>query len=61
MFEKNEGPKDRTIRAILGLIAAYLGYTSSPWWYIVAGILLFTAATGFCLFYKPFNFDTLNF
>lgn len=59
-FEKNEGKTDRIIRAIAGAISIILGYYINAWFYLLAAILIFTASTGFCLLYKPFNFSTLK-
>lgn len=61
LLEQNESKNDRIIRAILGVIIAGIGYYTG-WWllYILAAILLVTAATGFCLIYKIFNFSTLE-
>jgi uncharacterized membrane protein len=59
---QNEGPADRAIRVILGLILLLIAYNSagitSIVLYIIAAVLIITAATGFCALYKIFNFST---
>lgn len=55
----NEGKIDRIIRIILGIALAVAAYMTGIWWiYIIAGILLITGATGFCLLYVPFKINT---
>jgi len=67
MLVKNESAPDRLVRALLGgsllaVSAATLGVTSGRPLGIVAvaagAILLFTAATGSCLLYRPLGIDT---
>jgi len=55
---KNIGSVDRAIRMILVLFFAYLGWSYSPWWYILAAGLLITVFTGFCWPYTWFGFNT---
>jgi hypothetical protein len=61
---KNEGTADRSIRALLGVIAvvgaALVGLGSVPGivLLVVAGILLATAAVGFCPLYRVFGVST---
>lgn len=57
-MEKNEGMWDRSIRVVIGLVAIYLGVRFSAWWYILAAIALITAATGYCLVYRLFGWNT---
>jgi len=64
-MHKNEGPVDRIIRVILGLIFLALGYfqfqgTIQIVLFIFSGIMFFTALTGFCSLYKLFGIDTLK-
>ena len=59
----NEGKVDRIIRAILGVIALLVAFfavggAAQIILWVIGGILLLTAATGFCLFYLPFRFST---
>lgn len=59
----NEGKVDRIVRAILGVIAllvAFLavGGAAQIVLWIIGGILLLTAASGYCLLYLPFRFST---
>jgi hypothetical protein len=67
MFEKNESPLDRVVRAVVGggLLAASLASlgltTGKPlgiFFGAVGVVLLFTAATGSCLLYKLFGVST---
>jgi uncharacterized membrane protein len=67
MLEKNESARDRLVRTVAGgglLVASFtsLGVTSAkPLGVVVAligAVLLFTAATGSCLLYKPLGVDT---
>lgn len=55
----NEGKIDRIIRIILAVVLAAGAYFLNMWWiYIIAGILLFTGISGFCLLYVPFKINT---
>jgi Inner membrane protein YgaP-like, transmembrane domain len=67
MLVKNEGTADRVVRAVVGggliaVSATTLGLGSGkPLGVAVAlvgGVLLFTAAAGSCLLYRPFGIDT---
>ena len=64
MFTRNESSLDRIVRGIGGaaLVAAAVGLGLGNPLGIVAlvagGVLLFTAATGFCLLYRLFGIDT---
>lgn len=61
---KNEGPLDRIIRAIAAIILAGSGYlfVSILWLkivlFVVSGILVFTAITGFCGLYPILGINT---
>jgi hypothetical protein len=57
-MEENVGKTDKIIRYILAAIFLYLGYVYSFWFYILAAILIITAATGFCGVYKLLNINT---
>ncbi len=60
----NVGTVDRIVRAILGLVLIVLPFvialgTTLKWILIIVGlVLLFTAATGFCLLYLPIGVNT---
>lgn len=58
----NVGTADRIIRAVIGVVAAYLGYRAggaAAWvGYVVAVILLGTAALGWCALYRLFGINT---
>jgi membrane-bound ClpP family serine protease len=67
MLTRNESPVDRVVRGVLGaglLVASFagLGLTSAKPLGIAAAligaVLLFTAATGSCLLYRPFGVAT---
>ena len=62
-IEKNEGPLDREIRLGVGILFLLLAglVFKGPWMFLsllVAGILLVTAATGFCPVYKLLGWKT---
>jgi len=62
---KNESVMDRLARLLVAValfLTAYfwVGGALSIVLYVFGSILLFTAATGFCLLYKPFGFSTLK-
>ncbi|BDG59329.1 YgaP family membrane protein [Caldinitratiruptor microaerophilus] len=58
----NVGTVDRIIRVIIGVVAAYLGYRAggaAAWvGYVVAVIMLGTAALGWCALYRLFGINT---
>ena len=59
----NEGKFDRIVRAILGAVALLIAFVvvggaAQVVLWIIGGILLLTAATGFCLLYYPLHFST---
>ena len=63
MFTKNEGPLDRGIRAVVGVLALIAGFAMlSGVWQIVAGVvglvLLATAAIGICPLYSVLGINT---
>ena len=60
---KNEGGIDRIIRVILAIVFVVLALTVAATWakvifWILAVVMLFTAATGFCPLYLPFKLST---
>ena len=63
-MKSNESTTDRIVRAILGVVLLGLGLfvvegTAGIVLDVLGGVLLFTAATGFCLIYKVLgNFST---
>lgn len=59
----NERKLDRILRAILGAVALLIAFVvvggaAQVILWIIGGLLLLTAATGFCLLYYPFHFST---
>ncbi len=44
----NVGKTEKMIRVFVALVTAGLGYTVSPWFYIVTAIMLVTSALGYC-------------
>lgn len=61
-MKRNESNADRILRAVLGVALVGGGLLIGGWaalvLYLVAAILLFTAATGFCPLYRLFGIDT---
>ncbi|MBL8928868.1 MAG: DUF2892 domain-containing protein [Kineosporiaceae bacterium] len=64
---RNEGPVDRGIRAVIGVIAAIAAFSVGAGsglgilLLVVAAIMLLTAATGFCPLYRVLgNLNTLG-
>jgi hypothetical protein len=67
-MEKNVGKLDRIIRIIIGIVLLGIGIfliVNNPSLIILSVILIIigvislgTAATGFCILYKPFNINT---
>ena len=65
MIDVNEGPLDRLIRVLLGIVLIGVGFGAiSGGGGIALGvigvILLFTGVSGRCLIYKILNFNTLG-
>lgn len=63
MFAKNEGPIDRGIRAVLGIVALVAAFTLlNGIWQIIAGVvafmLLVTAVVGVCPLYSVLRINT---
>ena len=65
ILKQNENTTDRVIRLIVGLVFLTLGIFAFPAstmgfvFDILGAVMLFTAATGFCVLYKIFgNFST---
>jgi len=67
MPARNESTADRAIRAVLGAILLYAGLWPLAGMQgsvvgivaaVVGLVLLFTAATGFCLIYRLFGWST---
>jgi hypothetical protein len=60
----NEGPLDRTIRIIVGLILLYFGIGGQQignWIADIVGlVLLLTGVSGFCLIYRVLRVDTAH-
>ncbi len=59
-IKKNIGAIDRIIRVIVFLVALYLGYKISPWFYLLAVWELFTIITSWCFVYDILKIDTLK-
>lgn len=57
-MEKNVGSKDKMIRYIGAAICAVLAVTVHWFFWILAVILVATAALGFCGLYKLFGINT---
>ncbi len=63
-FEPNEGPVDRGIRAVVGVILLLVGFSFQgvlAWiFYILAAVSLITALTGWCGLYKVLGISTVK-
>ena len=61
-MKRNESNSDRIVRAVLGVALVGGGLLFGGWaalvLYVVAAVLLFTAATGFCPLYRLLGIDT---
>lgn len=57
-MKRNVGKVDSIIRIILMALFIYLGITIHFVFYILAGLMLVTAATGMCGIYKLFGIST---
>jgi hypothetical protein len=62
-ISKNEGNMDRLIRVLIAIALALFAYfwLGGIWqivFYIISGISLFTAITGFCTLYKILGINT---
>lgn len=58
-MERNVGTIDKIIRVVIGLVLISLGYYYSTWWlYLIAALVLFTAATAHCLPYTWLGINT---
>ncbi len=57
----NEGPVDRTVRVILGLVGLYFVFFGPKTaWGWIGLIPLLTGLSGYCPLYAPFKFSTLK-
>ena len=59
----NEGPLDRIMRGVGGTLVLFVTYIAFTGWmqyvgYVFAGMLFFTAITGFCGLYKILGINT---
>ena len=57
-MKQNVGKTDKIVRVVVAVIAAYLGYSVNPLFYIITAIGLLTAAIGFCGLYPLLNINT---
>lgn len=55
---QNVGCLDKLFRFILGMSLFGYGMWIHNYWFAIAIIPVFTAVTGMCLLYKPFNIST---
>lgn len=44
----NVGKTEKIVRALLGLVFLWMGFTYNPWWYLLAVVMFVTAAIGWC-------------
>jgi hypothetical protein len=54
----NVGKIDKSVRLIIGVVIAALGFYYSSWWGLLAIIPIFTAIWGFCPLYSLFKINT---
>lgn len=54
----NVGKIDKSVRLIIGVVIAALGFYYQSWWGLVAIIPILTAILGFCPLYIPFKINT---
>lgn len=54
----NEGPTDRRLRIVAGVVLLALGLVSGSWWGLVGLIPLVTGTVGFCPLYAVLDIDT---
>ncbi|RMD46100.1 DUF2892 domain-containing protein [Candidatus Pacearchaeota archaeon] len=47
-MECNVGKTEQVVRVIIALVAAWLGYKYSAWWYVLTAVGILTAAMRFC-------------
>ena len=57
-MEKNVGCVDKVVRVIIALGLVYLGITISPWFYLLAAIVLFTVMSSWCGAYSLLGINT---
>lgn len=65
MLDKNEGPLDRLIRVLLGIVLTPIGFGvmgggGGIALGVIGVILLLTGITGRCIVYRLVNFNTLG-
>jgi hypothetical protein len=58
MSMENIGMIDRMIRFIIAIVFIIVGFTYSPWWFIVAAAALITALVGTCGLYSLLGIRT---
>jgi|GEM_PF-329742 hypothetical protein len=63
MFKTNEGPLDRIVRAIIGILLLGIAFWLTGWlatlFFVLGIIVLITSATGYCLCYQLCHLSTL--
>ena len=59
-MKKNMGNTDRTLRVVLSIIIAVVGYYYKSWWGLLAFIPLATSYIGFCPLYKIIGINSCN-
>ncbi len=57
-MKQNIGSTDKTIRIILGIVIAALGYYYKSWWGLIALVPFLTVFISFCPLYPIFGFNT---
>jgi hypothetical protein len=55
---ENVGLIDRMIRFVVAIVFIIIGFTVSPWWFIVAAVALVTGLMGWCGLYTLLGINT---
>jgi len=55
---ENVGDTDMVVRALVGVVALYLGFKTSPWWFLLSLIAFITAYRRQCWLYNWFGWNT---
>jgi len=57
-MKENIGLIDRMIRFVVAIVFIVMGFTLSPWWFIVAAAALITGLMGYCGLYTLLGVNT---
>jgi hypothetical protein len=59
-MQENVGLIDRMIRFVVAIVFIIVGFTVSPWWFIVAAVALITGLMGWCGLYVLLGINTCS-